>query len=381
MTFLKAIPARAEYLYFFVFDIAFLAGLFLTPLCCRWSVNSGLLDDPGPRKIHNHPIPLLGGLSVFLAFTLTVLAGFFGLLWCGDSLGLSEFVEGAKKVSSRLFVVLFGGMFMVGLGLRDDKQDLHAGAKLAGQVLVAFFVALSGLRIHLFFESTILSYLTTVLWIVLVTNALNLFDNMDGLCGGVGLICAAFFGLIAAINGQFFVCVLAMAFCGALLGFLPYNFHPARIFLGDSGSHFVGYMLSVLTIVATFYASNRHTALAVIIPLIVLSVPLFDMCTVSLIRALNGQPFYRGDANHLSHRLVRAGLPRPAAVVVIYLITCALSLSALVLLWANVWTSALVLRQCATFLTVVTIIERSSQKEIAPPSPPAPDPPSNSMDS
>jgi UDP-GlcNAc:undecaprenyl-phosphate GlcNAc-1-phosphate transferase len=362
MTFLKAIPDHAELVYLMVFDVAFLLGLVFTPLCCRLSVKWGFLDDPGQRKIHNHPIPLLGGLAVFMAFGATVLLGFFGLLWLGPKVGLSDFAGGAVKAASRLFVILFGGMLMVALGMRDDKEDLHAGAKFAGQFVVALFVAVSGIRLTLFIDNLFLSYLITMLWIVTVTNAFNFFDNMDGLCGGVGLICAAFFGLVAAINGQFFVCVLAMAFCGALLGFLPFNWNPARIFLGDAGSHFVGYMLSVLTVLATFYASNRHTALAVIIPVIVLSVPLFDMLAVSVIRMRHGQPVYRGDVNHISHRFVRAGLSKPMAVVVIYLIVFTLSLSALVLLWANIWTSLLVLLQCAVFLAVVTILENNSQK-------------------
>lgn len=366
MTFLKSIPEHAEFVYFLVFDVAFLLALVLTPLCCKLSVKWGYLDDPGGRKIHVAPIPLLGGFGVFWAFVLTVLIGFFGLLWFGPDWGLGAFTEGAKKVAPKLFVILFGGLFMVALGMRDDKQDLHAGTKLAGQIVVALFVALAGMRIQLFIDNVFLSYLITVLWIITVTNALNFLDNMDGLCGGVGFICAAFFGLIAAINGQFFVCVLATAFCGALLGFLPYNFKPARIFLGDSGSHFVGYMLAILTILATFYAGNRPTALSVIIPLIVLSVPLFDMLAVSVIRSVNGKPIYKGDVNHISHRLVRAGLPQHVAVWVVYLITFALSLSALILLWANIWTALLIFLQCLAFLGVVTILERFAQKKPFP---------------
>lgn len=365
MTFLKAIPERAELVYLLVFDVAFLLGLVFTPVCCKLAVKWGILDDPGHRKIHKEPIPLLGGLAVFLAFVLTVLIGFFGLLWLGPRFGLAEFAGGAIKAASRLFVILFGGMLMVALGMRDDREDLHAGAKFAGQFIVALFVAMSGIRLTLFIDSLFLSYLITVLWIMAVTNALNFFDNMDGLCGGVGFICAAFFGLVAAINGQFFVCVLAMAFCGALLGFLPFNWSPARIFLGDAGSHFVGYMLSVLTVLATFYASNRHTALAVIIPLIVLAVPLFDMLAVSVIRIRHGQPVYRGDVNHISHRFVRAGLSKPVTVLVIYLTVFALGLSALILLWANIWTSLLVMLQAATFLGVITLLEYFSQKKNA----------------
>jgi UDP-GlcNAc:undecaprenyl-phosphate GlcNAc-1-phosphate transferase len=376
MTFLKAIPAHAENVYLAVFDVAFVLALLLIPLCRRWSFRWGMLDDPGHRKIPSDPIPLLGGRGVFLAFSVTLWLGFAGLLWLGPTWGLEEFVAGAKKVFWRLLTIWSGGLLIVALGLKDDREDLHAGVKLAGQIVVAFFVAWSGLRIQLFFESAILSYLVTILWIVTVVNALNFFDNMDGLCGGVGFICGAFFGLIAAINGQFFVCVLACAFCGALLGFLPYNWHPARIFLGDAGSHFVGYILSLLTILATFYAGNRPTVLPLIIPLIVLSVPLYDMVAVSVIRASRGQPVYRGDVNHISHRLVRAGLPKPVAVSVIYLITFALGLSALVLLWANIWVSLIILVQCLAFLSVVTILEHFAQRKQS--NPPPANPPGSS---
>lgn len=375
MTFLKSIPERVELIYFLVFDVAFLLGLALTPWCCKLSVKWGLLDDPGHRKIHSQPVPLLGGFAVFLAFTGTVLLGLFGLLVVGPKLGLGDFAGGAGTVAPRLLVVLFGGMFMVALGMRDDREDLHAGAKLLGQVIVAFFVALAGLRITLFVDSVFFSYLATIVWIVMVTNAMNFFDNMDGLCGGVGFLCAAMFGIIAWINGQMFVCVLAMAFCGALLGFLPYNFKPARIFLGDSGSHFTGYMLAVLSLLPQFYATGRSTALAVIIPLIVLSVPLFDMFAVSVIRAAGGKPIYKGDVNHISHRFVRAGLPQTVAVWVIYLLTIAMGLSALVLLWANIWVSLIIFLQCATFLAVVTVLESYSQRKQVTATPPAAPPP------
>lgn len=370
MTFLKAIPAHAENVYLVVFDVAFVLALAMIPLCRRWSFRWKMLDHPGHRKIHGEPIPLLGGLGVFLAFSLTLWGGLAGLLWIGPSWGLVDFVAGARKVFWQLFGIWCGGLLIVGVGLKDDKEDMHAATKLVCQLIVALFVTASGLRIHLFVDNVVFSYAVTIVWIITVINAMNFFDNMDGLCGGVGFICAAIFGLIAAINGQFFVCVLACAFCGAVLGFLPFNYSPARIFLGDAGSHFVGYMLAVLTILATFYASNRPTALVLIIPLIVLSVPLFDMAAVSVIRAMNGQPLYKGDVNHISHRLVRAGLPKPVAVWVIWLITFALGLSALILLWANIWTSVIILTQCLAFLSAVTILEHyARKKQLTQPSP------------
>ena len=171
----------------------------------------------------------------------------------------------------------------------------------------------------------------TALWILTVVNAFNFMDNMNGLCAGLGAIGAVWFGCIAAQAGQYLVATMAFLIAGALLGFLPYNFPKATAFLGDSGSHLVGYLLAVLGILPHFYTPKHQRALAVLTPLLILAVPLADQAWVVLLRWRMGKPFYLGDTNHASHRLVRRGLSAAQSVLVIWLLAAALG--ALAFLW------------------------------------------------
>jgi UDP-GlcNAc:undecaprenyl-phosphate/decaprenyl-phosphate GlcNAc-1-phosphate transferase len=359
------------FVYFYVFDVSFVLALLLTPLFKRLSFQWGIVDQPdAERKIHTHPMPLLGGVAVFSAFAANVLLNYLFILPLASKINLPFaaladlriHIEGAFSVWRKLVVVLLGGLLMVALGVYDDKHDLRARSKLLGQLLVATVVWLAGMRLSLFMQSKIVSFALTVLWIVTITNAMNFLDNMDGLCAGIGLVCSLLFGFIAGIQQQYFVCLLSLALAGALLGFLPHNFKPASIFLGDAGSHFIGYMLAVLPIMGTFYRAGEPTWLPVLIPLLVLAVPLFDLAMVMWIRLRHGQPVYVGDINHISHRLVRLGLPQSWAVTLIYLITLTLGLGATVLLWAE-WAGALiVIVQAICILAIVTLLERLGGK-------------------
>ena len=217
---------------------------------------------------------------------------------------------------------------MLWVGWLDDKRELRPRAKFAGQLAVAALVAATGARITLFVPSLIFSYAITILWILTVVNAFNFTDNMNGLCAGLGAIGACHFAMIAAADGQYLVALIAFLTFGALLGFLPYNFPRARAFLGDAGSHLVGYLLAVLAILPHFYSVRHPHRWAVLIPLLVLAVPLADLVWVVFLRWRIGQPFYQGDTNHLSHRLVRRGLTRWQAVLVIWLLAEALAVLA-----------------------------------------------------
>lgn len=354
-------------IYFYVFDVSFVLALLLTPVFQRLSFTLKFLDEPDKeRKIHAEPMPLLGGFAVFGAFALNILLNYFPVLplaarWAPAD--LSVHVPGAFSVWSKLLVLIGGGAAMVALGAYDDKHDLKARPKLLGQLAIAALVWFAGMRIKLFIDSEIISFVLTVLWIVGVTNALNFLDNMDGLCAGVGLVCALLFAFIAGVQHQYFVCVLALALAGALLGFLPQNFKPARIFLGDSGSHFIGFMLAVLPIMTTFYREETTpTHLPVLIPLLVLAVPLFDMALVCWMRWRRGQWVSVGDTTHISHRLVKLGLPQSWAVTLIYLITLTLGLGATVLLWSETTAAIIVLIQAAGILAIVTLLEQLGGK-------------------
>ena len=305
--------------------LAVLGGALATfaslPLWRAWCVRTGLVDDPGQRKIHNIPIPLAGGLAVLTGLLLPLFAGAvamqLGLLPAG---AVEKISYGFEKRGLQLAAILVGALGMVLLGWLDDRHELRAGPKFAAQLGIALLVALAGVRIKLFPESPlspVLSCGVTVLWILTVVSAINIMDNMNGLCAGLGTIGAAAFGATAALHGQYLVALLALMAAGALAGFLPYNYPKASAFLGDSGSHLTGFLLAVLAILPHFYTAQNPRPLAVLAPLLVLIVPLGDMVCVMWIRWRAGKPVWVGDTNHLSHRLVRCGLGKPQAVAAI----------------------------------------------------------------
>ena len=299
---------------------ALVSGLSL-PLWRRGCLRLGLVDDPGARKIHSEPIPLAGGLAITTGMLLA-LAGIYGALQAGwlGSMAANRPASDPGQHPAFLLTILGGALAMLVVGLADDRLELRPALKFTGQFLIALGVAASGLRITLFVPSVAFSYAVTIFWILTVTNAFNFMDNMNGLCAGLGLIAAGCFGLMAFTREQPLAALMAFLAAGALLGFLPHNFPRARSFLGDSGSHVVGFLASVLAILPHFYSAQRPHQWAVLAPLIVLAVPLLDLAWVVMLRWRSGKPFYVGDTNHLSHRLVRRGFSRVAAVVLIWLL-------------------------------------------------------------
>jgi UDP-GlcNAc:undecaprenyl-phosphate GlcNAc-1-phosphate transferase len=209
---------------------------------------------------------------------------------------------------------------MMCLGWLDDRHELKPLPKFTGQFLVALLVAAAGVRLTLFVPSVAFSYAVTILWIVGITNALNFLDNMNGLCAGTGALAAGYFAVAAARNGQYLVGAIALLACGALLGFLPWNYPRASAFLGDAGSHVTGFLLAILAILPSFYSPGHPHPAAVLSPLLVLIVPLTDLASVVWIRMRAGKPPWVGDTNHFSHRLVRAGMSKPRAVATLWAI-------------------------------------------------------------
>lgn len=309
------------------FVSAFLATLLALPLCRKWCLRTGLVDDPGDRKnydapkIHQAPVPLAGGLAVLAGILLPLAAGALGLELGIFKIPTASLIEhGLERRAIELGAIALGAVAITALGWFDDKHELKPLPKFAGQFLIALLVAAAGTRVTLFVPNLVFSYAITVLWLLTVINAFNFMDNMNGLCAGLGAIGAVLFGIIAAAGGQYLVALIAFLMCGALLGFLPYNFPNARAFLGDAGSHLVGYLLAVLAILPHFYTRQNPNPLAVLLPLIVLAVPLFDLAQVVIRRTLQRTPFWIGDTNHLSHRLVRAGMTQTDAVLSLWLI-------------------------------------------------------------
>lgn len=295
------------------------------PLWRKWCLRTGLVDDPGHRKIHEAPVPLAGGLAVLTGLLLPLIAAAVLLKLDGHQISnAAALVHGLNRRVVQLLAILFGAVAITVLGWLDDKHELRALPKFAGQLFIAAVLCAAGVRITLFVPNLLFSCAITMLWLLTVINAFNFMDNMNGLCAGLGAIGAWHFGAIAAADGQYLVALIALLACGALLGFLPHNFPKARAFLGDAGSHLTGYLLGVLAILPHFYTQQRPRPLAVLTPLAVLAIPLLDLAWVVMLRWRTGKPFYVGDTNHLSHRLVRAGLSKTSAVLLIWLAAVAL---------------------------------------------------------
>jgi UDP-GlcNAc:undecaprenyl-phosphate GlcNAc-1-phosphate transferase len=310
----------------FNFFLAAFAGAFLTtllalPLWRRWCLRIKLVDDPGRRKIHDHPVPLAGGLAVLTGILLPLAAGAILLKTGVHVLSQTQPIQHSlERRGLELATIAFGAIAITLLGWLDDKRELKPLPKFIGQLFVAVAVAMACKRITLFIHSDVFSYAITIFWILTVINAFNFMDNMNGLCAGLGAIGALLFGVIAAANGEYLVATVGFLMCGALVGFLPWNFPNARAFLGDAGSHLVGYLLAVMAILPHFYNKQNPHPLAVLSPLLVLAIPLIDLAQVVIFRTLNRRPFWIGDTNHLSHRLVRAGLSRTRAVLLLWMI-------------------------------------------------------------
>ncbi len=306
--------------YLAAFISAFAVTFGTLPLWRQWCLRADLVDDPGHRKIHDRPIPLAGGLAVLAGLLLPLAAAAVMLKFGGHRIaGAPELLHGLEVRAVQLIAIALGAVGVVILGLLDDKHALRPMTKFTGQVFIAALVAAAGVRITLFVPSVLFSYAVTILWLLTVINAFNFMDNMNGLCAGLGAIGAGLLAIIAASHGQYLVALIALLTCGALLGFLPHNFPKATAFLGDSGSHLAGYLLAVLAILPHFYSETNPRPWAVITPLLVLALPLGDLAWVVVLRWRMGKPFYLGDTNHLSHRLVRSGLTPTVAVVLIWL--------------------------------------------------------------
>jgi UDP-GlcNAc:undecaprenyl-phosphate GlcNAc-1-phosphate transferase len=332
-----------------------------------WARGRGFVDRPGGHKQHENPIALGGGIAVMVAVWVPLLAGTLLAAvyvhrvlpdWMPEL--MRAHVEGIAARLPRLLVILGGALALHILGLIDDCRPLGAGPKFAVQSIVAIVVATAGHVRLLEVLPAPLSVALTVLWIVLITNAFNFLDNMDGLSAGVAVIAAGIFAASALLAGQLFVPVMALVLAGALLGFLAYNFAPASIYLGDAGSTVVGYILAVLTVLTTFYDPDQGLRpFGVLVPLIVLAVPLYDVISVCWHRQRAGESLFRGDRRHFSHRLVQGGMSVRAAVLTIYLATATTAMSALILPHATWPYACVIFVQCVCVVLIIALLEHA----------------------
>ena len=325
--------------YFMVFLIALAISYFVTPMIARLARTFKILDRPAKNKLHKKPIPRLGGLAIFIAY-------FFSL-----------FIT--KNLDSSVGIIIFGGMAILLLGVLDDIFRVPAVIKVIFIFILTFILAREGLMVSLFRESFYLNLFITLLWIVGVSSAFNAVDNMDGLSGGLGAIAAITFFIIALRTSQWGWATLAVALCGALLGFLRYNFHSAKIFMGDSGSLFLGFTLAAISIRGEW---STNAIKASIIPVLVLGVPIFDLAYIVIRRWIEGTAKGIVEAitfcakDHLSHRLVSLGFKQQISVLFIYLIAICVSIGAIVLQNAARWDAALLLLQFVLIFVVVVIL-------------------------
>jgi UDP-GlcNAc:undecaprenyl-phosphate GlcNAc-1-phosphate transferase len=302
------------------FACAFLTTLLTLPLWRKWCLRANLVDDPGERKIHDQSMPLAGGYAVLTGMLLPLIIGAVCIKLGVIKISSTNLIaHGFERRGLELAAIAVGAVAITILGMLDDRHELKALPKFAGQFLITVLVAMACKRITLFVPNVAFSYIITILWLLTVMNAINFMDNMNGLCAGVGAIGGFLFALIAAMEGEYLVALAGFLIGGALVGFLPWNFPNARSFLGDAGSQLVGYLLAVMAILPHFYSKQNPHRLAVLSPLLVLAVPLIDLAQVVILRTLHGKPFWIGDTKHLSHRLVQAGLSRAEAVLVLWL--------------------------------------------------------------
>jgi UDP-GlcNAc:undecaprenyl-phosphate GlcNAc-1-phosphate transferase len=314
--------------------------------------------------VHVVPTPRLGGLAVFLGFFATVVFGYLALPqlsewpWLGarfrEALAM---LQEAHRVGPKLAAVLSGAAIAFLVGLLDDVLGTRfpLPAKVLGQVLAAALLVAAGVRTS-FLPFEWLNVAVAMFWVLGVTNAFNLLDNMDGLSAGVACVACGILLLNAWALGEFFVCLILAAFMGSLLGFLLYNFHPATIFLGDCGSLFIGYLMASLTLLERYVSHASSTLFPILMPVVVLALPILDTATVVVIRVRERRPVYVGDSRHLSHRLVSLGFSTRTAVLFLYLATFGLGLGAATLAHATPFEALLVLLQTAAFVALLLIL-------------------------
>ncbi len=327
------IEIRFEYIISFV--LAFLVAFFATPMVKKIAFKVGAVDVPKDnRRMHKKPIALMGGLAIICGFLVAILYNFFG----------SSFKETSFSIANDQITQFIG--FLVGMGIIltvgivDDIRPLSAKIKFPLQLIAAFIVVRTGTQIQVvtnpfnsdkvssFLQYPIVSYALTMLWIVGITNAFNLIDGLDGLSAGVSSIASLTLFFVSVIGGQYEIAIITVALAGSTLGFLPFNFNPAKIFMGDTGATFLGFTLGVISIQGLL---KSYTAIAIAIPLLTLGLPLFDTVFAILRRIVSGKSIMEADRGHLHHRLIDMGLSHKQSVSFMYVISGTLGLIAIVL--------------------------------------------------
>lgn len=295
--------------------MAFVLVFLGTPLVKKLAYKIKAMDEPTDRKVHSEPMPRLGGLAIFLGFWVTVYL--------------------TTEMTRELYGLLAGGLLITIVGIIDDIRGVTAKQKLAVQIMAAGIVMFAGVHIefitHPLKDVIFLGYWCyplTLLWIIGITNAVNLIDGLDGLAAGVSAIAAVTLGIIAYLETSAQAAIVAFILAASILGFLRYNFHPAQIFMGDTGSLFLGFNLSVLAIISL---TKSATVISLFLPVVILGIPIVDTLFAIVRRYFGGKPIFSADKGHLHHRLLRLGLSHQHTVLAMYTVSIFLSISAIIM--------------------------------------------------
>ncbi|MED1862448.1 UDP-GlcNAc:undecaprenyl-phosphate GlcNAc-1-phosphate transferase [Fictibacillus halophilus] len=306
--------------------ICFIASVLLTPVVKRFAFFVGATDKPNQRKVHQKIMPRLGGLAIFLSFLIGVLI--------------------VQPASQYTVPIVLGAIVIIITGVFDDIFELSPKVKLLGQIIAAGIVIYGGVEVHFInlpfdyrLSLGILGVPLTLLWIIGITNAINLIDGLDGLAAGVSSTVLITISGMAVYNGNVLVAALGIILLGSTLGFLVYNWHPAKIFMGDTGALFLGYMIAVLSLLGF----KNITLFSLVVPIIILGVPISDTLFAIIRRFLNKKPLSAPDKSHLHHCLLNSGMSHRQTVLVIYAMSALFGLAAILFNLTTLWGSLLIL--------------------------------------
>ena len=338
----------------------------------KLAVSAGFVDRPASDRYHRNVIPLGGGIGIFATLSTVILSTIVVVKFPGLSSHLGRLVERTTIDPAdflaridELLVIWLSVALLFALGLWDDRRHLGPFFKLAVQLAVAMIAAAFGdIRVELFIESKVISIILSTFWIVLIINAFNFLDNMDGASAGIAVITSSILFVAAALSGQILVGGLALVFIGTLLGFLVFNFPPAKIFMGDAGSLVVGFFVALLSLRITYYHEAQSGPwYPVLMPLVVMAVPLYDFISVMVLRISQGKSPFVGDTQHFSHRLKKHGLTDTQTVLTLYLATLCTGLGATFLYQVNRIGAALILIQTMLVLFIIAIFETTVKND------------------
>ena len=317
----------------------FILSLIITPIVKKIAFKVGAIDKPNERKVHKKLMPRMGGMAIYISFLI------------GVALFPPDMID--------VWPIILGATLIIALGIVDDVYTLSAKVKFLGQIFAALIPVLAGIQIEYItipngniIEFGYLAIPITVFWIVAITNAINLIDGLDGLAAGVSSIALISISVLAFSLGNVVGTFIGILLLGSTLGFLVYNFYPAKIFMGDTGSLFLGYMISITAILGF---TKSATILSLIIPIIILAIPIIDTTFAIIRRVVNGKPLTAPDKYHLHHCLIRLGFTHRQSVVLIYLLSVLFSLAAIIFTRSTIWGASLLI--VVLILLVELIVE------------------------